>query len=143
MGRFIFICISSRCLLPHLECLDPSEQSNRDDIEDAVDIELLSLLKPWSGEGEGNWGNQGHWSLYLLLCPQPLEGHRGSHSLSEPQCINTSPGGEALGVLNLKGCWASRLTRGHPGPLAFTLLSNMAWAMALLPSCIVIGLAVR
>ena len=64
-------------------------------------------------------------------------------SSSELQCINTSPGGEALGVLNLKGCWAGRLTQGCPGPLAFTLLSNMAWAMALLPSCIVIGLAVR
>ena len=56
---------------------------------------------------------------------------------------NTPPGGEVLGVLNLKGCWAGRLTRGHPGPLAFTLLSDTAWAMALLPSCIVFGLAVR
>ena len=32
-------------LLPRLECLDPSEQSNRDDTEDAVDNELLSLSK--------------------------------------------------------------------------------------------------
>ena len=43
--------------LPHLECLDPSEWSDWDDIEDAVDNELLSLSKPWSGEGEGNLGD--------------------------------------------------------------------------------------
>ena len=45
--------ISSRCLLPYLECLDPSEQSNWDDTEDAIDNELLSLLKPRSGKGKG------------------------------------------------------------------------------------------
>ena len=69
MGRFIFICISSRCLLPCLECLDPSEQSDWDDTEDTMDNELLLLSKPWSGEGEGNWGDQGCWSLHLLLHP--------------------------------------------------------------------------
>ena len=69
------MCVSSQCLLPHLECPDPSEHSNRDDIEDTMDTELLSLLKPWSGEGEGNLGDRGHWSLHLLLCPQPWEGH--------------------------------------------------------------------
>ena len=51
------MCISSQCLLPHLECLDLSEWSDWDDIEDAVDNELLSLSKPWSGEGEGNLGD--------------------------------------------------------------------------------------
>ena len=67
-----------------------------------MDIELLSLLKPQSGEGEGNWGDRGHWSLHLLLCPWPVEGHWGAHSSSEPQCIITSPGGEALGGIKLK-----------------------------------------
>ena len=42
-------------------------------------------------------------------------------------------------VLNWKGCWASRFT----GPLTFTLLSDTAGAMVLLPSWIVIGLVVR
>ena len=51
------MCVSSWCLLPRLECLDPSEWSDQDDIEDAIDSELLSLLKPWSGEGEGNLGD--------------------------------------------------------------------------------------
>ena len=49
--------VSSWCLLPCLECMDPSEWSDRDDIEDTLDNELLSLLKPWSGEGEGNLGD--------------------------------------------------------------------------------------
>ena len=73
--------VSSWCLLSHLEHLDPSEQSDPDDIKDTVDNELLSLLKPRSGEGEGNLGDQGHWSLHLLLCPQPQEGHQGVHWL--------------------------------------------------------------
>ena len=61
--------VSSQCLLTHLECLDPSEWSDQDDIEDAIDNELLSLSKPQSGEGEGNLGDRGHWSLCLILCP--------------------------------------------------------------------------
>ena len=104
MGRFIFICVSSQCLLPLLEHLDPSERSEWDDIEDAMDIELLSLSKPQSGEGEGNLGDQGCWSLCLLLCPWPQEGHLGVCPLSEPEDANTSPNGEDLELLNLKGC---------------------------------------
>ena len=53
MGWFIFMHVSSQCLLSCLEHLDPSEQSDQDDIEDAIDNELLSLSKPWSGEGKG------------------------------------------------------------------------------------------
>ena len=52
MGRFIFICVSSRYLLLHLEHLEPSEQSNRDDIEDAMDIDLLSLPNHGLGKGK-------------------------------------------------------------------------------------------
>ena len=51
------MCVSSRCLLFCLECLDPSEQSDWDDIEDAINNELLSLSKPQSGGGEGNLGD--------------------------------------------------------------------------------------
>ena len=49
--------VSSWCLLPHLEHLDPCEQLDLDDIEDAIDNELLSLSKLQSGEGEGNLGD--------------------------------------------------------------------------------------
>ena len=42
------MCASSQCFLPHLECLDPSEWSDLDDIEGVVDNELLLLSKPWS-----------------------------------------------------------------------------------------------
>ena len=51
------MCVSPQCLLPHLERPDPSEQSDWDDIEDAMDTELLSLFKPQSREGEGNLGD--------------------------------------------------------------------------------------
>ena len=47
------------CHLPCQECLDPSEQSDLDDIEDIVDNKLLLLSKPRSGKGEGNLGDQG------------------------------------------------------------------------------------
>ena len=44
--------VSSQCLLPCLECPEPSERSDWDDMEDAMEIELLSLSKPWSGKGD-------------------------------------------------------------------------------------------
>ena len=62
---------------------------------------------------------------------------------SGTSCAGRSPGGEALEVLNLKGGWAGGFTQGRPGPLAFTPWSDTACAMALLPSCNVVGLAVR
>ena len=71
------MCVSSQCCVPHLEHLDLPEWSDLDDIEDIVDNELLSLSKPWSGEGEGNLGNWGLWSLCHLLCSQPLDGLQG------------------------------------------------------------------
>ena len=49
--------VSSQWHLPHLECLDLSEQSDLDDIKDIIDNELLSLSKLQSGEGEGNLGD--------------------------------------------------------------------------------------
>ena len=49
--------VSSQHHLLCLEHLDLSEQSDLDDIEEAINNELLSLSKPWSGEGEGDLGN--------------------------------------------------------------------------------------
>ena len=51
------MCASSWHHLPHLEYLDLSEQSDLDNIEDVVDNELLSPLKPQYREGEGNLGD--------------------------------------------------------------------------------------
>ena len=45
---------SSQCHLPLLGHQDPSDLSDLDDIKEAIDNELQSLLNPWSGEGEGN-----------------------------------------------------------------------------------------
>ena len=112
-------------------------------MEDAIEIELLSLSNPRSSEGDGNLGDHGLWSLLLLLCPQPWNGHCGIHLSSGTLCADWSAGGEALVLLNLKGCWAGRFTQGHPRPLTFTPWSDTAQAMALLPSCNIIGLTVR
>ena len=98
------MCVSSLYLLPHLVCLDLSELSNWEDMEDAMDMELLSLSKPRSGEGDGDLGNCSHCSLHLLLCPHPLEGHRGVCLSSEPLWADASLGRGVLEVLNLKGC---------------------------------------
>ena len=65
--------VSSQCCLPHLEYHDSSEQSDLDDIENIIVNELLSLLKPWSGEGKGNLGDWGLRSLCRLLHSRPLD----------------------------------------------------------------------
>ena len=49
--------LSFLCHMPCLECQDPSDQSDLDDIEEAIDNELQSFSNPWSGEGEGNQGD--------------------------------------------------------------------------------------
>ena len=68
-----------------------------------MDTELLLFSKPWSGEGEENLGDRGYWSLHLLLCPWPREGHQGVCPLLELQFANKSPDREVLEVSNLKG----------------------------------------
>ena len=55
--------LSSWCHLPHQECWDPSDPSEMDDIEEAVDNELLSLSNPLFGEGDRNQGDGALWSL--------------------------------------------------------------------------------
>ena len=40
-----------------------SDLSDLDDIKEVMDNELLSLSNPQSGEGEGNQGDGGLWSL--------------------------------------------------------------------------------
>ena len=56
MGRFIFIlALSSHCCLPHQECQDPFDLSDIDDINEAIDNELLLLSEAQSGEGDGDW----------------------------------------------------------------------------------------
>ena len=89
-------------------------------MEDAMEIELL-LSKPQSGKGDGDLGDHSLQSLLLLLSPRPWKGHRGVCLSLGTSCADWSPGGEALEMLNLKGCWAGGFTRGCPGPLAFTL----------------------
>ena len=91
----------------------------------------------------GRWRNQGDWglwSLWCLLCSWPLKGWQGDGGQSKPPSPDASFGGELLRGSNWKGCWASRFTWGHPSPLALTQQSVMAWAMALLPLELSLGL---
>ena len=46
------MCVSSRCLLFHLECLDPSERSDRDDIEDALAMNFYHFQNHGLGKGK-------------------------------------------------------------------------------------------
>ena len=46
-------------------------------------------------------------------------------------------------VVKPEGLLGDGFTHGHPGPLAFTWQSITAWAMAHLPSWIVMGSAAR
>ena len=54
---------SSWCHLPCWEHQDPSDLSDMDDINEAIDNELLSLSNPQSGEGDGNQGSGSLQSL--------------------------------------------------------------------------------
>ena len=113
---------------------------------------LSCLSAPWVGRI--SW-------MYSVVCfshkhgwPRSLVSHSPVMSLtskgpswgcpsSELQFANKSTGGEVLEVSNLKGSWAGRFIQGRPGPLAFTLLSDMAQVMALWPSCNVMWSMVR
>ena len=141
---FIFIwALSSQCHLPCWEGWDPSDLSDMEDINEAINNKLLSLLNPRSREGDGNQGAGSLWSLWHLLQSWPLGGQHGSSWQSEI----TSPGGsfmgEPLGWSNFNGCWVNRFTRGCPGPLTLTWQSVMTWTIAHQPSWIVLGSAAR
>ena len=129
-GRFIFIWApSSQCLLPHLECPDPSNLSDLDDTDKVVNNELLSLSNPWSREGNGNQDSGDLWSLQHLLQSWPL-----GTNVAMVNCQSQPPWGcfreESPVQSNLKGCWVNRFKHGHPGPLTFTWWSVKAWAIS-------------
>ena len=69
---------SSQCHLPHWECWDPSHLSDMDDIDEAINNELLSLSNPQSGEGDGNQDSGSLWSIQCLLQSWPLRSHHGN-----------------------------------------------------------------
>ena len=54
-------------LSPTLGMTGPSDLSDMDDINEAINNELLSLSNPRSGEGDGNQGGESLWSLQCLL----------------------------------------------------------------------------
>ena len=142
-GGFISIWApSSQYQLPCQEWQDPSYLSDMEDMDEAVDNELLLLLNPRSREGDGNWGGGNLWSLHCLLQFWPLGDWHGDDWLSEPPSLGVSFMGEPLGWSNLKGCWVDRFTCGFPGLLTFMWWSVMVWVIAHWP-WIVMGSAVR
>ena len=93
---------SSWCHLPHLGHQDQSDLSHLDSIDEAIDNELLLLSNPQSGEGEGNWGDGGLWSLWCLLHSWPLRGWCGDGWQLEPPSLEASFIGRPLRGSNLK-----------------------------------------
>ena len=68
------MCSILLCCLPLQEHSDTSDLSDMDDINEAVDKELLLLSNPWSKEGDSNQCSGCLWSLWCLLWSWPLEG---------------------------------------------------------------------
>ena len=138
MGKLIFMWAPvSLCCLLHQECQEPSDLSDCDDTDKAVDTELLSLLNPWSSEGESGWGcislwSPQHWSQSRPLCG--LQGNGQWSKLAFPEC---SFWGESSEWWNWNGWAVNGWEHGPPGPLASIWPSVMAWAIAHLPSCMV------
>ena len=60
-------------LSPTLGMLRSSDLSDMDDINEAINNELLSLSIPWSGEGDGNQGS-GSFGLSNVYCGLGLLG---------------------------------------------------------------------
>ena len=116
---------SSQCHLPDQECQDPSDLSDLDNIEEAIDNELLSLSTPQSGEGEGNWGDGHLWSLQHLLQSWPLGGWYGDGWQWEPPSPEASFMGRLLGGQTWR---VVGLVDLHMGILALLpLLGNLLW----------------
>ena len=129
--------------LPHWECWEPSNLSDCDGTDEAVNTELLPLLNLQSGEGEGGWGGISLWSLQCWLWSWPLCGLGGNGWWSKLSSLEHSFGGESPGQWNLNGWGVNGWECGCPGPLTSIWCSVMAWAIAHWPSCIVKGSAAR
>ena len=129
--------------LLHLEWWGPSDLSDYHGSDKAVNTELLLLLNPWSGEGEGGWGCVGPWFLQCQSWSWPLCGLQGNgwwSKLASPECSFQR---ESPEWWDLNGWGVNGWECGHPGPLATIWHSVMAWAITHQPSCMVKGLAER
>ena len=68
-GKWIFIWPpGSLWHWPWCVCLEPTDLSDLDDTDEEVDIELLSLSNPQSGEGEGDEVSAAHGSHAASSC---------------------------------------------------------------------------
>ena len=144
MGKLIFTWAPVYlCCLPHWECQKPSNLSDCDDTNKVVNTELLLLLNPWSGEGEGGWGGISLWSLWCQSQSWPLCSLQGDGWWSKLASLGWSFWGESPGWWNVNSWGVNGWECGCPGPLTSIWHSVMALAIAHWPSCIVKGSAAR
>ena len=144
MGKLIFMwALASPNHLPHRGSKEPSDLSDSDNINEAINTELLSLSNPWSGDSDGGWGGGSPWSLLCGLWFQPLRGQWGDSWWSEVASPGVSFWRKPSCQSNLNGFEVDRFTHGCPGPLAFIQHSVMAQTISLWPSWIVKGSAAR
>ena len=131
---------------PQHGCLEPPNLSDLNDTDEEVDTELWSLLNPWSGKGEGDWGGvtcnshcpwpqwqphcgtQPH-SWYTVLQPhlgtshhaaavEKLAGHRDGSWLLKLNSVNAGGNGSRMS----RPSWVDASFSDGLGnqPLAFT-----------------------
>ena len=114
-GKFIFIwaLVSPHCL-SCWGCWEPLDLSDSDDIEEAVNTELLSLSNLWSRDGNGGWGGGSPWSLLHQLQFWPLGGWWGNSWWSELASLGVSFWGESPRWSNLNGCWGWQIHTWMP-----------------------------
>ena len=134
-GKLIFMwALASPHHLPCWGCWEPSDLSDSDDIDEAVNTELLSLSNPQSGDGEGDWGGGSPWSLLHWLQFQPLGGWWGDSWWSEVASPGISFWGEPPCQSNLNGCGVDRFTHGSLDPLPLSGIRLWPrWSPANLP----------
>ena len=146
-GRLIFIWppISLWHWWPQCLCPEPLDPTDCEDIDEAVDIELQSLLNLGSSEGEGNQGGAAHcchclWPLSWPLCLAGLGSHPGvSHHSTAIGNFGKCGGQSGLMKLNFSN--TDRMVQGHPGPLGSMCHLVMAWEINHRPSPRFTGLA--
>ena len=144
MGKLIFIWapVSLHCL-PCWEHWEPSDLSDCDNTNKAVNIELLLLLNPQSGEGEGGWGGISLSSFLCWLQSQPLCGLQDDGWCLKLASSRQSFRGESPGWWNLNGCRVNGCEHGCPGPITSIQCYVMAWVIVHQPSCKVKGSVAR
>ena len=143
MGKLIFMW--ALVSLHHQQCQEhqePLDLSDCDDINEAVNTELLLLSNLWSGKSEGGWGGISLWSLPCQLQSQPLCSLWGDGWWSNLH-LQGSLFGRISWMVGSEQLWVKGCKHGCLGPLTSIQCSVTAWSIVHQPSFIVKGSAAR